>query len=507
VEKFRTLETLLNEHDGLRRELHALRELIEERDRQQRINEHHHHHHHDHDEDDDSDAQSIRTIGPHELESVPEEDESEEESLDERHGRREEFVRPRTPEPSSLGMHDDDDDQERSNSRDLHEAEHRLRPVSPPPIPEEMERRLGVLSEQLESVFEISRSLQAQHSAAQQTIEALEDKISALEEMVRQTQAAKAAEEAKQAEAAVQREKAQQDSMTAMLAEFKKSFEERLDSFKSEWESERERMDKAKSEWDGRIKTLEEGVSSASGKFELGLSTISTQLAALQNTNRLALRVKDTRHKGGLVTPPSPRSSSAESDSESSHLRASGNGANGRKRSTSRTKRGRSKTKSRSPATSTSATLVDGGSVNGGTGTDSSVASLHSRSSSGSPSHIGNGNVTTDDIDSNVTSPENGVFPPSQFPLTPESSLLHLKSKAGAGASPTATPSSASAARSAQVGILSSASRVRRFVDMLLFLFSQAAGNAQVAVGVFIFGVAAAAVLWRVKEGKMSVVA
>ena len=459
--------------------------MIEERDRQ-RIAEHLQ------DDDDDSDARSIRTIVPHELESVPEEDEADlEEPVD---NRREELVRPRTPEPSSLGMHDDDDDPDRSNSRDLHEAEHRLRPVSPPPVNEEMERRLSALTEQLESVFEISRSLQAQHAAAHQTIEVLEGKIVALETMVRETQAAKAAEEAKHAEEAVLREKERQESMTAMLAEFRKSFEERLDSFRSEWESERERMDKARSDWDGRAKVLEDGFSSVSGKFEIGLSTIATHLATLQANNRHVLR---GNHKGGLVTPPSPRSSSAESDVDNTRLRTSG-----RRRSASRTTRGRPKTKSRSPATSTSATLVDSSSVNGGPSTESSVASLHSRSSSGSPS-MKNSHT---DVDSNVTSPENGVFPPTQFPFTPQSSVLHLKGEAGS--MPTGASNGPNTQAPPQVNHqISSNLRTRNIVDMFCLLFFQVVSNAQVAVGVFIFGVAAAAVLWRVKEGKVGSVA
>ncbi|KAH8107274.1 hypothetical protein DFH11DRAFT_1732613 [Phellopilus nigrolimitatus] len=40
-----------------------------------------------------------------------------------------------------------------------------------------MTRRLAFLSDQLESALELSRNLQAQHSAAQQTIDSLENKV------------------------------------------------------------------------------------------------------------------------------------------------------------------------------------------------------------------------------------------------------------------------------------------------------------------------------------------
>ncbi|THH10705.1 hypothetical protein EW145_g1157 [Phellinidium pouzarii] len=410
VEKIRTLETILSDHENIKRDVSALRELIEEQRDRQRLSSQRSR---EEDDDDDDDGQSIHTIVPHELESVPEEDETElEESEEERSARREELGRPRTPEPSSLGMHEDD-----------YVGEHtRMAPSQPPGIPDEMTRRLSFLSDQLESALELSRSLQVQHAAAQQTIETLEGKVNVLESMVKATQSSQVVEGVKHAEEAVVREKAQQDSMVSLLAEFRKTIEDRWDSVKNDWEAERERMEKARGEWENRVKVLEDGVASASGKFELGIASLTTQLTNIK-TNGL---IMPSKHTGGLVTPPSPRSlSDVDSDSE----QPLNDGVKGRKRSRSlgsRGHRGRSgkASRSRSPATSASATLVDGMSA---PGTESSVTSLHSRrSSTDSPG--------TDPRSVEAVAAALGLEMTkfSRFPPTPESSIHSELSRAPA---------------------------------------------------------------------------
>ena len=103
------------------------------------------------DEEDDDDSRSICTVVPHELETVQEEDEGDiEESEEERSARREELGRPRTPEPSSLGMRDDDFDRSR--------RERGATATSSPSnnsISEEVTRRITSLSDQLEPALEL----------------------------------------------------------------------------------------------------------------------------------------------------------------------------------------------------------------------------------------------------------------------------------------------------------------------------------------------------------------
>lgn len=390
IDKIHALELLYRDQEDTKRDVNTLRDLIEEqRDRSRRQ-----------DDDDDDDRRSVHTVVPHELESVPEEDETEaEESEEERNARREELGRPRTPEPSSLGMHDDDEEHERGRV-----------PSQPPGIPDEWGRRLTTLSDQLEAALELSRNLQAQQTVAQQTIEALENKVAALESMVITTQASQAAEEEKRAESLNVREKAQQESMVSMFAEFKKTIEDRWGNVKSEWQAEHDRIGKRQEEWESRAKTLEDGVSKASGKFELGIANLTSQLTNMRTNGNII----PGKHHNGLVTPPSPRSlSDADSDSDQPLK----NALKGRKRSRSRNQNGRltKPSRSRSPATSTSATLVDGmSSTNGTESSVASVASLHSRRSS-----------TDSPNDSRSTAAPLGLDMANleRYPPTPESSV------------------------------------------------------------------------------------
>src|SRR6202040_1924552 len=59
-------------------------------------------------------------------------------------------------------------------------------------ILDQLFERLTTLSNQLESAVELSSTLQAQHTAAQSTISALESKVTALEDLVRSSHSAHA---------------------------------------------------------------------------------------------------------------------------------------------------------------------------------------------------------------------------------------------------------------------------------------------------------------------------
>ena len=232
------------------------------------------------------------------------------------------------------------------------------------------------------------------NTAAQQTMEALEVKVGSLEDLVRASEAAKAAEDAKIAEREAQLEKERQNTLSALFAEFQKRIEIQWDSVKSEWDAEREKMDKAKAEMESRLKGMEDGLNGSATKLDVELTTFGAQLAKLGSS------VYGGGKGNGLVTPPSPaRSLSPDSDRR-------------RKRSP---RRGRSRPRSASPST----TLVDGSGSSNGT-RPSPPVSINSRSSSPSTGSI------APLTDSESITHEN-AFPSSQYLPTPESSVMKRK--------------------------------------------------------------------------------
>lgn len=253
----------------------------------------------DEDEDED-DSRSVCTVVPHELDTVHEDENDVEESEEERSARREELGRLRTPEPSSLGMHDDDFEHDRRGGAAPSSAN--------TGISKEVTRRLSFLSDQLESALELSRSLQEQYSSAQQAIGVLESKVSSLEELVRATQDSQAAHGAQQAEEAQTREKTQKAEMTSMLIEFKKTFEERWEQVRNEWSTEKGAMKKAREATESWVDALEKNVKSASGKVQFGLAGLASQIAGLTANGFItkpASAMNNKKPTGGLVAPPS----------------------------------------------------------------------------------------------------------------------------------------------------------------------------------------------------------
>ena len=226
---------MLSEHEVIKREVSTLRELMEEEKRELdsvrgrrrsgtlRAE--------DHDDSeyggDDDDARSIATVTPHELERVEEEDEeqlaAEEEEEEERQRRRDELGRPRTPEPTGMGMDDKDIHSRSKMYLDVLNMHSRS---PPPPLREPFalqpstssvsEERLDALASQLESALELSRTFQAQQAAVQSTTSMLESKVS-LESLVQasQTDIQSHATEASQERA----------SLTSLIAEWKKGVE------------------------------------------------------------------------------------------------------------------------------------------------------------------------------------------------------------------------------------------------------------------------------------------
>ncbi|KZT63097.1 hypothetical protein DAEQUDRAFT_760644 [Daedalea quercina L-15889] len=346
VEKIRTLEDMLVEQDAIKREVNSIRELMEECRREVEVlrslsvrNWRHESQSDDHYMSDDDDVRSINTVVAHELERVDEEDEEQlavEEDV-ERRRRREELGRPRTPEPTGMGMAEDEEEQEQ---RDRQRNAERSRSPSPSPagavtaapvpqpappaVPDDLTERLNMLSKQLEAALEFSRSLEAQHSMAQTTIQMLESKVASLEGLVHDTHSqvqtqAEVTQQLTEAVKAVQSSPKppsptpdddrtrERESLTEIVNEWKKSVEGRWTGVQEEWTEERERLRRAREEWETRMRGLEDGFGNAVSKVESKLAALST----LQNQQGLPNGT--FKHSGGLVTPPRPRSLSAES--------------------------------------------------------------------------------------------------------------------------------------------------------------------------------------------------
>ena len=350
VERVHSLESILAEHDAIKREVSSMRDLMEERKReiellriQSQSPNHLRRHSSRLDEGteaefigDDDDARSVSTIIPHELERVDEEDEEQlaaEEEEEERRRRRDELGRPRTPEPSGLGMDDEeqDSDQRQLDNSHLHaqsippsQSSSSSSSSSPPSvIPDDLIQRMNTLTNQLESALELSRSLEAQHHTAQSTISQLESKVSALESMVQTTQSQVQAQTTAQQEflqtleskqpslQAVEEERTRErESLVQILNDWKSSVEGQWSSVREEWSDERERLKRAKEEFESKIKSVEDNMNSAATKVESGLASLTAfQVQFRHSQSNGSAKING----GGLVTPPSPRSISVAS--------------------------------------------------------------------------------------------------------------------------------------------------------------------------------------------------
>jgi hypothetical protein len=179
VEKVRTLEGVIAEHDPIKREIGALRELVEKGaatkssgdhvDTQNREQEREEEFGGVSAEVDDDDSRSIWTIVPHELERVEEdEDEKQMVKLEEEKERRTRGVGTRkTEDPRAYELSDVSLIPGRQSTFALPEAAIGYRRF----------QRLTMLLNQLESAVELSSTLQPQHSAAQNTISVLESRV------------------------------------------------------------------------------------------------------------------------------------------------------------------------------------------------------------------------------------------------------------------------------------------------------------------------------------------
>ncbi|KAI0254610.1 hypothetical protein BJV78DRAFT_1338898 [Lactifluus subvellereus] len=498
VDKIRSLDSILAEHEVVKREVTSLRELLEEekrefeqirggRHRAEPRRQHIEHGYGDLPSDDD-DARSIATVTAHELERVEEEDEQLAVEEEERGHRRDELTRPRTPEPTGLGM-DDEDDKARSRSRSP-------APQSAPPSSEDINLRLAALSNQLESALELSRTLQAQHVAAQNTISFLEAKVNTLESLVHTSQA--------QVQSHVAEATQERASLTSLVNEWKKSVEGQWGGVQEEWAQERARLARARDEWESRVHAVEKGLEGTITKVDAGLTALEQQRLPFQHKQNGNART-------GLVTPPSPHSPrSLSSDSES--------GGKSRRKKRSAASRGRSRSKDGSTSSSEAANADgDGGSSSASVAAGSLPPNPNPRprspwlpeGDSDSDSHLPGrlkGHRRGDGGDKKA-------LQPSTYPITPDPSVRKASSGSSLGTNSEEDAEQMHKA-SLNVGLSNPVSypprhRVSRtHTGILIDVSSQRLYHAQytqtqvvsTAAGVLVLAVAAVAVAWRVKE-------
>ncbi|KAH9050284.1 hypothetical protein EDB84DRAFT_596234 [Lactarius hengduanensis] len=455
VDKIRSLDSLLAEHEVIKREVTSLRELMEDEKQ-------------DEDGDlplDDDDARSIATVTSHELERVEEEDEEQltSEEEEQRHGR-DELTRPRTPEPTGLGM-DDEDDKARSRSRSPSPPLQTTSQSVPQPPTEDINHRLDALSNQLESALELSRTLQAQHTAAQNTISFLETKVNTLESLVHASQA--------QAQTHVAEATQEHASLSAFVNEWKKGVEGQWGGVQEEWAQERARLARARDEWESRVHAVEKGLEGTIAKVDAGLTALEQQRLPFQH------KQNGSAHSG-LVTPPSPRSLSSDS------------GSGGKSR---RKKRSRGRSRSKDGSTSSSeAANADG---DGGSSSASVAAGGLPPNPNPRPRSPW---LPEGDSDSDSHPPgrldrrgEGGekTLPLSAYPITPDPSVRKVSSGSSLGP-PSEEDAEQLSKASLNVGPLSP-QRVRSAQYSQTQVVST-------AVGALVLVAAAAAVGWRYKE-------
>ena len=568
MDKIRALEGALAEQENIKEEVRALREMMKQReldlhDRSARHelrggfdDEEEENISGDH-EDDMDDTSSIATMVPHELERVEEEDEeqlaadaqgiaqtpNEVESQQEmqqeqqRHGeaeearieqiedeearrrRNDELGRPRTPEPTNLGMRDGDRDPFASLHRPcilerssiLTAAPRHASPSSPlskvaatgsiaSSTGDTSEEVFEQVLNQVSALMALTTSLEAQHIAAQSTIAALESKVQALEASVKATEPTQLSKEVQTSPSAsssqpslpaITDDAQERESLTTMVMEWKKSIEGQWSNVREDWDKERERLSRAREQWESQSKSMDSGLEK--------LATLqSAATAAFQQQQQRERERELEQHQHcaelvngdavkhiGLATPPSPRSLSSDSNRP-------------RRRRSGGSRRGRSRQRSHSGSCERD--------VEFDTDTDITLASEDPSPSNAkttlpaprsfSPSHLNATEEQDEDEEEDtvlgtrsksgaatLATPESSVY---KFPTLTAKPIENQPEADVTGRKPTTHRGG---------------DRVRRthFVKLAVSHVSWQAVQIQATIGVLVLAVAAAAVIWRVK--------
>ncbi|KAJ7119431.1 hypothetical protein C8R44DRAFT_788052 [Mycena epipterygia] len=376
VDKIRALEGVFAEQEAIKQEVRTLRDLVGVLRQGATSQEEHEHEPKggfdpEDDEgdadDEDSDSRSVSTVTTHALERVDEEDEEDDDELEDnrpiegpnfmhdeanydndkkdeersrgtfrpsspehdqdifhehdedRAQRRAELGRPRTPEPTNMGMSRNLARSTTLRSPLISSSADSLATSAAPASPtnasiNDLTSRLTLLSTQLESALAMSSTLQAQHAAAQSTIVALEDKVKRLEGLVNAVVNSPPAVDSKKDVVTADDSPAVAESVTAALLSFKNALQGQWSSVQEEWAEERERLKRARDDWENQMR----GMVDERIKAKFSHSAFAPASMSYPHAN------------GGLATPPSPRSLSADS----------GHGRRRRKRSSSRGRSG-----------------------------------------------------------------------------------------------------------------------------------------------------------------------
>ncbi|KAF7984938.1 hypothetical protein HWV62_9857 [Athelia sp. TMB] len=250
VDKARALEGVFAEHEAIKREVSLLRSLVEgangssKEDDEEFANE------------DDDDARSICTVIPHKLERVEEEDEEQAEQQEadevdeERRRRRSKLGRPRTPEPTHLGMphsEDEEEQHERSQPRPVS-------PTKPTMMIEDLTERLTALAAHRRHDHHLGSRI----------------KVAALETLVKNSQQAPPPViEARPPPLPPQPES---ESLTQMPADWKKTVEGQRSSVREERATERERLASAREEWESKVKSVKSNLGNTAARLDTRLA-------------------------------------------------------------------------------------------------------------------------------------------------------------------------------------------------------------------------------------------
>ena len=311
MDKVKSLETVVAEHEQVKRDVQLMRDLMEQRKREMdavlvststlqpnRANSHNPpltngkrpvDDGHDEDSDDD-DRRSVITVIPEDNESRPHDGYSQEDrdrdDDEDRRARSEAMRRPRTPEPH--GLDEDDEDAgvnlhqlrpqfdstslmpPSSNEFSSHayssqpqQTIRKLQPVQNGHITTTdlhsqnvlLSTRLETLTSQLDTALDLSRKLQSQAEAAQSNIERLQAKVESLEAFVEKT---RTQQQQQLGESNGVDEVQDRPSVsTEVWDAWRGGMEGEWRVEREEWETERRRLKDAVREWEGRMDELE----------------------------------------------------------------------------------------------------------------------------------------------------------------------------------------------------------------------------------------------------------
>jgi len=243
---------------------------------------------------------------------------------------------------------------------------------APTPSDDVLHSQVEKLSQQVSAVLAFTTTLEAQHEMAQGTIRVLEEKVRALEGLLKESTVASVKNDEDKPEADVVTPPSGEEptntdanlnanvdmlSITSLMSEWKKSVEGQWSSVQEEWGEERERLARAREEWEARARAVDSGLERMNGvqsSIVRAPEMLEVQLGTVMDHQGGTVKHNITT-TGGLATPPSPpRSQSSDSGKYARRRR--------RRRSSSSSSNAEPRSKSRSPSSASAAAAdVDSG--------------------------------------------------------------------------------------------------------------------------------------------------